>query len=178
MPHEDLLKLLEKRFSENPQRHPEVAWQEVKTRLSKQPKKLRALEQMEASGGEPDVVGMDAATGEILFFDCSPESPKGRRSLCYDRAALDKRKEHKPAGNAMEQAEQMGAELLDEAQYLHLQQTGSYDSKTSSWLLTPPAMRKLGGALFGDTRYGRVFFYHNGAESYYSSRGFRTCLRV
>lgn len=155
-----------------------MEWAQVAARLTACPEKLDALAQMEESGGEPDVVGTDEATGEIMFFDCAPESPKGRRSLCYDRAAHDKRKEHKPIGSAMEWAERMGVKMLSETEYLRLQKLGSFDTKTSSWVLTPPEMRKLGGALFGDTRYGRVFFYHNGAESYYSSRGFRACLRV
>lgn len=175
---EALLHILRERFATHPHRHPGIEWAAVQQRLEARPGKLRALNEMEKTGGEPDVTGHDPATGEILFCDCSPESPKGRRSLCYDRAALDARKEHKPAGSALDLAAGMGVEVLSEEQYLALQRLGPFDTKTSSWLLTPPGMRKLGGALFGDSRYGRVFFYHNGAESYYSSRGFRACLRV
>ncbi|HCN27798.1 MAG TPA: DUF4256 domain-containing protein [Verrucomicrobiales bacterium] len=172
------LNVLQERFDKNPQRHQGIEWAAVRQRLEARPDRLWTLAEMERTGGEPDVTGRDEATGEILFCDCSPESPKGRRSLCYDRAALDARKEHKPAGSALDLAAGMGVEVLSEAQYLALQQLGPFDTKTSSWVLTPPGMRKLGGALFGDSRYGRVFFYHNGAESYYSSRGFRACLRV
>jgi len=172
------LNVLQERFDKNPQRHQGIEWAAVRQRLEARPDRLWTLAEMERTGGEPDVTGRDEATGEILFCDCSPESPKGRRSLCYDRAALDARKEHKPAGSALDLAAGMGVEVLSEAQYLALQQLGPFDTKTSSWVLTPPGMRKLGGALFGDARYGRVFFYHNGAESYYSSRGFRACLRV
>lgn len=175
---EALLQILQERFATHPHRHPGIKWAAVQQRLEARPGKLRALNEMEKTGGEPDVTGHDPATGEILFCDCSPESPKGRRSLCYDRAALDARKEHKPAGSALDLAAGMGVEVLSEEQYLALQRLGPFDTKTSSWVLTPPEMRKLGGALFGDSRYDRVFFYHNGAESYYSSRGFRACLRV
>jgi hypothetical protein len=150
----------------------------VEARLKAAPAKLRALEAMEASGGEPDVIGRDGRSGPFLFVDCAAESPKGRRSLCYDRKALDARKEHKPADSAMDVAAAMGVELLDEAQYRRLQELGEFDTKTSSWLLTPPAIRKLGGAVFGDRRYDTVFLYHNGADSYYAARGFRGILLV
>ncbi len=166
-----LLGTLQRRFEAHPQRHPGLAWATVAARLQAQPTLLKTLHQMEASGGEPDVLCLD---GEALVFcDCAAESPAGRRSLCYDRAALDGRKEHPPAGSALEQAQAMGATLLDEAQYRVLQQLGEFDRKTSSWLLTPPELRAQGGALFGDRRYGRVFTYHNGAASYYAARGYR-----
>ena len=169
---------LEARFEAHPERHRGVAWSQVAKRLAAYPEKNGALAEMERTGGEPDVVGVDSATGAVLFMDCSAESPSGRRSLCYDRAALDARKEAKPEGAAAERAEAMGAELLTEAQYRELQKLGKFDAKTSSWLKTPPAIRKLGGALFGDFRYGTVFVYHNGAQSYYAARGFRTALSV
>ena len=166
-----LLDALRTRFHEHPQRHPELAWAAIVERLAAAPALRKTLAQMEASGGEPDVLCLD---GEALVYcDCAPESPAGRRSLCYDRAALDGRKEHPPAGSALEQAAAMGATLLDEAQYRALQQLGEFDRKTSSWLLTPPELRAQGGALFGDRRYGRVFTYHNGAASYYAARGYR-----
>lgn len=174
----DLLACLRQRFEANPQRHPGIIWTEVLGRLEKHPEKLNALAAMEGSGGEPDVVGRDGKSGEVTFFDCSPETPKGRVSLCYDRAGLESRKEHKPASSAMEMAAAMGVALLTEAEYAMLQTLGEFDRKTSSWLATDPAMRALGGALFGDRRYGRVFFYHNGAQSYYAARGFRASLRV
>jgi hypothetical protein len=174
----DLIKVLRDRFDRHPHRHPTIEWAAVRQRLEAQPGKLSSLEKMEATGGDPDVVGQDPNTGEFLFYDCAAESPKGRRSLCYDPAALASRKEHKPAHSAVGLASEMGVAILSEEQYRHLQQLEPFDTKTSSWVLTPPAMRKLGGALFGDTRYGRVFCYHNSAESYYSSRGFRACLRV
>src|SRR5690242_11041790 len=172
---EELLETLKTRFEENMRRHPGVAWAKVKARLDAAPEKLWSLGEMERTGGEPDVVAHDK-TGEFLFFDCSRESPKGRTSLCYDREALDARKEFKPKNSAMDLAAAMGVELLTEAQYLELQQLGEFDTKSSSWVKTPADMRKLGGALFGDRRFGRVFFYHNGAESYYSGRGFRGWL--
>jgi hypothetical protein len=175
---EELLKLLQARFEKNEKRHAGIEWTKVKTRLEAEPEKLWSLQQMESTGGEPDVVGRDAKTGEYLFFDCSPESPKGRVSVCYDREGWESRKEHRPKNTAMDMAMEMGVELLSEEQYLHLQTLGEFDTRTSSWVLTPPEMRKLGGALFGDTRYGRVFFYHNGAQSYYGARAFRAVLRV
>lgn len=174
----DLINLLARRFGANMQRHPTVNWQGVLARLEKNTAKLWSLDQMEASGGEPDVVGVDETTGEILFFDCSPESPAGRRNVCYGRAALDARKLHKPADSAMDMAAAIGIELLDEEQYRGLQQLGNFDAKTSSWLKTPDTVRSLGGALFGDYRFGQVFVYHNGADSYYGARGFRGVLRV
>ena len=173
-----LLGVLKTRFEQHPHRHPGLKWADVAERLLAQPHKLASLLEMENTGGEPDVVGYDAKTGVFLFFDCSPESPKGRRSLCYDRAALEARKNNKPAGSALEMAAAMGLELLTEEQYRALQQLEPFDTKTSSWLQTPEAIRKLGGALFGDRRYNHVFVYHNGAESYYAARGFRGCLRV
>lgn len=170
---DQLLRALETRFKKHPHRHADVAWSEVQPRLEAAPAALKTLAAMEASGGEPDVIGVDGSSGQILFCDCAAESPAGRRSLCYDRAALDGRKEHAPSGSALEQAQAMGATLLDEAQYRVLQQLGEFDRKTSSWLLTPPELRAQGGALFGDRRYGRVFTYHNGAASYYAARGYR-----
>lgn len=171
--------MLRDRFENNPLRHPGLEWGQVLARLEARPAALWSLGEMERTGGEPDVVECGPGTGECLFMDCAAESPKGRRSLCYDGAALAARKEHKPAGSALDLAAAMGVELLTEAQYQWLQERcGPFDVKTSSWLLTPPEMRVLGGALFGDWRYGRVFFYHNGAESYYGARGFRACLRV
>lgn len=174
----ELLETLKARFEKAKPRHPGLDWAKVEARLEASPEKLWSLHQMEATGGEPDVVGHDAKTGECLFFDCSAESPKGRTSLCYDREALDSRKEHKPKNSVVDLAAEMGIELLTEEQYLELQRLGSFDLKTSSWLKAPAEMRKLGGALFGDRRFGRVFFYHNGAQSYYSGRGFRGSLRV
>lgn len=173
-----LLSTLQARFAQHMQRHPGLTWAEVQARIDTQPGKLAALQQMEATGGEPDVVGLDPKTGEVVFMDCAAESPAGRRSLCYDRDALDARKDFKPDSSACDMAAAMGIELLTEDQYRQLQQLGTFDSKTSSWLNTPPEVRKLGGALFGDRRYGRVFTYHNGAQSYYAARGFRGVVRV
>lgn len=170
---EVLLQDLKARFEKNMQRHEGVRWSDVHARLDKNAGALRTLAAMEASGGEPDVIGRDDATGRFVFCDCSPETPSGRRSLCFDRAALESRKEHKPRTSAMEMAAELGIEILDEAQYRALQELGEFDRKSSSWIATPPDVRKLGGALFCDRRYGRVFTYHNGAESYYAVRGFR-----
>lgn len=175
---DELLRVLKTRFEQNMHRHKGLKWAEVQDRLEAHPDKLTSLYQMENTGGEPDVVGHDAKTGEYLFYDCSPESPKGRRSLCYDREALESRKQFKPADSAMDMAAAMGIELLTEEQYRALQKLGRFDTKTSSWLQTPEAIRKLGGAIFGDRRYDHVFVYHNGAESYYAARGFRGWLRV
>lgn len=175
---DELLGLLESRFASHRQRHPALAWPDVRARLEGRPAAWRALAQMQASGGEPDVIGHDKVSGQLLFCDCAAESPAGRRSLCFDRAALDARKEAKPAGSAAEMAAAMGIELLDEAMYRELQRLGEFDTKTSSWIATPPDVRALGGALFADRRYGRVFVYHNGAQSYYAARGFRGLLRV
>lgn len=172
------LEVLKERFERNTRRHAGVAWSEVEERIARDEAALKALAAMESSGGEPDLVGRDAASGELLFCDCSAETPAGRRSLCYDQAALDARKEHKPAGSAVGMAESMGIELMTEAQYRGLQELGEFDLKTSSWIATPDDVRGLGGALFCDRRYGRVFVYHNGADSYYAARGFRGCLRV
>ena len=175
---EDLLATLKTRFDKNPNRHPDLEWAKVESRLKASSEKLWSLHEMERTGGEPDVVGHDKKTGEYLFVDCSAESPAGRTSLCYDRAALDSRKEFKPKNSAMDLAAAMGIELLTEEQYLNLQQLGNFDMKSSSWVQAPAEMRKLGGALYGDRRFGRVFIYHNGAQSYYSGRGFRGALRV
>lgn len=166
------------RFGKNMHRHEAMAWGQVLARLQASPAALRSLGAMEASGGEPDVICQDKATGRVIFCDCSPESPSGRRSLCYDREALDIRKENKPEGSAIEMVAAMGVELLSEEQYRALQQLGEFDTKTSSWITTPQDVRSLGGALFCDRRYGRVFVYHNGAPSYYAARGFRGLLRV
>lgn len=173
-----LLGTLEARFAKYKHRHAGLEWGEVKAKLEANPEKLWSLHAMESTGGEPDVVGRDEKTGEYLFCDCSAESPKGRRSLCYDDEALESRKTHKPAGSATEMAADMGIELLSEEQYRELQQLGDFDTKTSSWVQTPADIRKLGGALFCDRRFGHVFVYHNGAESYYGARGFRGVLRV
>lgn len=173
-----LLSTLKARFEKNKQRHTGLEWAKVAAKLEASAEKLRSLFEMEETGGEPDVVGQDKKTGEYLFFDCSPETPKGRRSLCYDREGLESRKEHAPENNALDLAAEMGIELLTEEQYRQLQQLGPFDAKTSSWLQTPAAIRKLGGALFADLRYGHVFVYHNGAQSYYAVRGFRGVLRV
>ena len=173
-----LIATLSARFAQNMDRHQGTDWASVQAVLAKSPRKLWSLHQMEASGGEPDVVGHDGAAGEYIFFDCSAESPKGRRSLCYDREALESRKEHKPKNNALDVAAAMGVELLTEEQYRELQGLGDFDTKTSSWVMTPPAIRKLGGALFCDRRYDHVFTYHNGAQSYYATRGFRGSLRI
>jgi Protein of unknown function (DUF4256) len=175
---EELLGALQARFEKNMNRHAGLEWAKVKAKLEANSEKLWSLSEMERTGGEPDVVGHDKKTGEYIYFDCSPQSPKGRVSFCYDREALDSRKEAKPKNNAMEAAAAMGIELLTEEQYQELQKLGEFDTKTSSWVKTPADMRKLGGALFSDRRFGRVFFYHNGAESYYAGRGFRGWLRV
>ncbi len=175
---EELLHTLEVRFEKNMNRHKGLEWNKVKAKLLANPQKLWSLFEMENTGGEPDVVGLDKKTGEYIFCDCSAESPKGRRSICYDHEALESRKEHKPENSAVEMAADMGIELLTETQYRDLQQLGNFDMKTSSWVKTPPAIRKLGGALFCDFRFGHVFVYHNGAESYYAARGFRGSLRV
>ncbi len=175
---EELLRTLKSRFNKNKHRHEGLEWGEVQTRLEADPEKMWSLHIMESTGGEPDVVGQATNTGEYLFYDCSAESPKGRRSVCYDLEGLESRKDHPPADNAMDMAAAMGIELLTEEQYRELQQYGEFDLKTSSWLQTPAAIRKLGGALFGDRRYDHVFVYHNGAQSYYAARGFRGLLRV
>jgi hypothetical protein len=175
---EQLIRTLKARFEANMSRHKGLVWAKVEARLQANRTKLAAIAAMEATGGEPDVVGQDRESGEYLFHDCSAESPKGRRSLCYDGAALKARKEHKPSGSALEMAVSMGIELLTEAQYRKLQELGEFDLKTSSWVQTPAEVRKLGGALFCDRRYGKVFVYHNGAESYYGARGFRGLLKV
>lgn len=175
---EELLRALQARFEKNMNRHQGLEWAKVKAKLEANPEKLWSLSEMEKTGGEPDVVGHDKKTGAYIFFDCSPESPKDRRSLCYDREALDSRKKDKPKNNAIDMAAAMGIELLTEEEYRQLQELGDFDSKTSSWVKAPAEMRKLGGALFGDRRFGRVFMYHNGAESYYAARGFRGSLRV
>jgi hypothetical protein len=174
----ELLSTLKQRFDLYPQRHLSINWNDVAIRLETQPDKLQSLAKMEATGGEPDVVGLDATTGEIIFYDCSPESPSGRRSLCYDQLALDTRKDNKPKDSAQGIAMDMGVKLLTEEQYRHLQSLGKFDQKTSSWIETPSAIRALKGALFADFRYGQTFVYHNGAESYYAARGFRAALRV
>ena len=176
--HDELLQTLKARFAKNMHRHKGIAWTDVEAALQRKPKTLKSLEAMEASGGEPDVIAIDSDAKTITFCDCSPQSPAGRRSICYDREALDARKEHKPKSSAVEEAAKMGVELLTEEEYRALQQLGEFDTKTSSWVKTPPDVRSLGGALFGDRRYGRVFLYHNGAESYYAARGFRGLLRV
>ncbi|MBU0928267.1 MAG: DUF4256 domain-containing protein [Spirochaetes bacterium] len=176
--YDKLVETLEARFKKNPGRHPGIGWDAVRAKLAAVPERYKPLSAMEDSGGEPDVVGYDADAREYLFCDCSAETPAGRKSLCYDREALDSRKENKPAGTVMEAAASMGIEVLDELQYRRLQELGEFDRKTSSWIRTPDDVRKLGGALFCDRRYGRVFTYHNGAESYYSARGFRGMLRV
>jgi hypothetical protein len=175
---EALLKVLQARFEQHPKRHPGMAWAQVLARLQAHPERLPALQAMEATGGEPDVVGHDPATGAFTFVDCAPESPAGRRSLCWDGAALASRKENRPENSAVDLAAEMGVEILTEAQYRHLQTLGTFDAKTSSWVQTPADVRKLGGALFCDRRYGLVFVYHNGAQSYYAARGFRAAVRV
>lgn len=173
-----LISVLEARFAKNMSRHKGIAWSKVLARLEAKPAKLWSLQEMERTGGEPDVIGMDKKSGEVIFCDCSPQSPAGRRSLCYDRAALNARKEHKPKNSVIDLAAEMGVELLTEAQYRELQQLDEFDTTTSSWVATPPDIRKLGGALFCDRRYNTVFVYHNGAESYYAARAFRAMLRV
>ncbi len=175
---EELLSLLKARFEKNINRHKGLEWANVQAKLEASPEKLWSLSEMETTGGEPDVVGREEKTGEYLFYDCSAESPKGRRSFCYDREALESRKEHKPANNVIDVAAAMGIELLTEEQYRALQQLGKFDMKTSSWIKTPAEIRKLGGAIFCDRRYDTVFLYHNGAESYYAARAFRGELRV
>ncbi len=175
---ESLFDILKKRFEQHMQRHPDIKWEDVQQRLESNPDKAWSLNEMEETGGEPDVTGYDAETGEYIFCDCSPESPTGRRSLCYDEAALQSRKQNKPNGSALGMAKEMGIDVLDEAQYTHLQTLGVFDQKTSSWIVAPREIRERGGALFGDSRYGRTFIYHNGAESYYAARGFRGMLKV
>jgi len=175
---EELLTILKARFDKNIDRHQGMDWANVQAKLEGNSEKLWSLYEMERTGGEPDVVGFDEKSGEYIFYDCSPESPKGRRSICYDQEALESRKQHKPENSAVNMAAEMGIEMLTEEQYRELQQLGNFDAKTSSWLTTPAEIRKLGGAIFGDYRFGRVFVYHNGAESYYGARGFRGSLRV
>jgi len=174
----DLIQTLKERFEKNMNRHKGVDWAKVQARLEGKAEKLRSLGEMERTGGEPDVIGQDKKTGEYLFCDCCAETPEGRRSVCYDRAGLESRKEHRPATSAKEMAASMGIEMLDEEQYRELQKFGPFDAKTSSWLKTPGSIRDLGGAIFGDWRYGQVFIYHNGAQSYYGARAFRGLLRV
>lgn len=174
----ELIDLLRIRFEKNINRHKNLNWNDVLVKLEANPEKLWSLNEMEKTGGEPDVVGLDEKTGEYIFIDCSSESPKGRRSVCYDREGLDSRKEYKPENNAIDMAKEMGIELLSEEQYRELQQLGKFDTKTSSWIKTSDEIRKLGGALFADFRYNQVFVYHNGAQSYYGVRGFRGILKV
>jgi len=176
--HEDLLKTLKARFDKNMNRHKGIEWAKVKTKMESNLKKLWSLNAMEETGGEPDVIAFDKKTGEYIFYDCSAESPKGRRSFCYDHEALEKRKEHKPADSAVNMAADMGIEILSEEEYQELQKVGNFDAKTSSWLKTPSDVRKLGGAISGEFRFGRVFIYANGAESYFGARGFRGSLRI
>lgn len=175
---EDLLKILKSRFEKNMNRHENIKWENVRKKMEENPDKLWIINEMERTEGEPDVVDYDKSADEFIFVDCSAESPKGRRSLCYDRAALDSRKEHKPANSAIDLASEIRIEILDEEQYRRLQTLGNFDLKTSSWIKTPENIRKLGGAVFCDRRYDTVFLYHNGAESYYAARGFRGMLRV
>lgn len=175
---EKLLEILKTRFEKNMNRHNGLEWEKVQAKLETNTEKLWSLYEMERTGGEPDVVGFDKETGEFIFYDCSPESPKGRRSVCYDREALESRKKHKPQNNAIDMARDMGIKILSEEQYRELQKLGHFDTKTSSWVKTPENIRKLGGAIFCDRRYDTVFVYHNGADSYYASRGFRGSLRV
>lgn len=175
---EEILRLLRTRFDENMNRHQGLEWSKVQAKLQANPEKLWSLNEMEKTGGEPDVVGLDSTSGEYIFYDCSPESPEGRRNVCYDQEALEGRKKFPPKDSAINMAEIMGIELLTENQYRELQKLGKFDTKTSSWLKTPPDIRKLGGAIFGDRRYDAVFIYHNGADSYYGARGFRGSLRV
>lgn len=176
--HNELLHILKSRFEKNPQRHKNVRWEDVKAKLEKNPDKLRSLHQMEQTGGEPDIIGFDTNTGEYIFCDCSPESPKGRRSLCYDREGLESRKEFKPENTAVDMAADMGIQLLTEEEYTELQQLGDFDLKSTSWIKTPDEIRKQGDAYFCNKRHNRIFTYYNGAQSYYSSRGFRGLLRV
>lgn len=175
---EELLKVLETRFLKNLNRHQGIDWSKVEAKLKANPEKLWSLDEMERTEGEPDVVGYDVKTDEYIFYDCSPESPKGRRSICYDHEALEKRKEHKPKDSAINMADEMGIHILDESEYKELQKLGKFDTKTSSWIKTPADIRKLGGAVFSDFRYNTVFVYHNGADSYYAARGFRGSLRI
>jgi len=175
---QELLGTLQARFQKNMHRHRDMAWPDIQTRLDRSPAALRSLQEMESTGGEPDVIGHDRESGAYIFCDCSSESPAGRRSFCYDGEALASRKENKPENSAVDMAAAMGVQLLTEEQYRALQQLGEFDTKTSSWIDTPLELRKLGGALFCDRRYGRVFVYHNGAQSYYAARGFRGTLRV
>ena len=175
---EILLKTLKSRFEKNMHRHPELVWSAVRRKLEGKPEKLWSLAEMEETGGEPDVVSFDTSTGEYIFYDCAPETPKGRRSICYDPESLESRKEFKPANSAVGMAAEMGIDILTEDQYRFLQTLGKFDTKTSSWIKTPPEIRELGGALFFDRRYNHVFVYHNGAESYYAVRGFRGLLKV
>jgi len=175
---EELIGILKVRFEKNKNRHIDLEWSKVQEKLESNTDKLWSLLEMEKTDGEPDVIGFDKNTNEYIFFDCVAESPKARRSLCYDRKALDSRKEHKPKNSALDMASEMGIEILTEEQYRQLQELGNFDTKTSSWIATPEEVRKLGGAIFADYRYGRVFVYHNGAESYYAARGFRGSLRV
>jgi len=175
---EELLEALKARFEKNMKRHNGLEWAKVQAKLEANPEKLWSLSELEKTGGEPDVAGHDQKTGEYIFFDCSPESPKGRAGVCYDREGLESRKEHKPKNTAIDMAMTMGVELLTEQQYHQLQKLGEFDTKTTTWVKTPAEIRKLGGALFGDRRFGRVFIYHNGAQSYYSARGFRSSLGV
>lgn len=175
---EELIKILKTRFEKNPKRHDNINWEDIQKKLESNPEKLWSLNEMERTEGEPDVVGYDEKSDEYLFIDCSAESQKGRRSLCYDRKALDSRKDNKPANNAIDLANEIGIEILNEEQYRELQTLGNFDLKTSSWVKTPDDIRKLGGAVFCDKRYNTVFLYHNGAESYYAARGFRGVLRV
>lgn len=173
-----MLSILKTRFLKNMHRHADLDWQKIQQKLETNPKKLSILQKMEETGGEPDVVDFDENSGEYVFFDCAAESPKERRSFCYDRDALEKRKENKPKNNALDAAREIGIELLSDEEYRYLQTLGDFDTKTSSWLETPENIRKLGGAIFGDFRYGTVFIYHNGAESYYAARGFRGKMKV
>ena len=175
---QELFSILKARFEKNMNHHKGLEWNEVQTKLEANAEKLWSLHEMESTGGEPDVIGYDQKTGEYIFYDCSAESPKGRRSLCYDREALDSRKEHKPKNNTIDMAAAMGIEILTEEQYRELQRLGNFDMKTSSWVKTPSKIRKLGGAVFCDRRYDTVFLYHNGAESYYAARGFRGSLKI
>ncbi|MFA7686526.1 MAG: DUF4256 domain-containing protein [Moheibacter sp.] len=174
----ELLEILKSRFEKNKIRHPKLKWDDIQLKLEKDLSKLLTLNKMESTGGEPDVIGFEKNTGEFIFYDCSPESPKGRRSICYDREALDGRKQHKPENSAMDLAQEIGIEMLTEAEYHALQELGDFDLKTSSWVKTPETVRKRGGAIFCDKRYGRTFTYHNGADSYYAARGFRGKLSV
>ncbi len=176
--HKELLSTLQSRFEKNMNRHKGLDWAKVQVKLESKPEKMWSLNEMERTGGEPDVIGFDKKSDEYIFYDCSAESPKDRRSLCYDREAWESRKENKPKNNAVDVAASMGIELLNEEQYRELQKLGNFDTKTSSWIITPASIRKLGGAIFCDRRYNTVFTYHNGAESYYAARGFRGLLRV